>query len=262
MASEPGVFWPSLPRLAREGASALRMVTVPVARVRSAARTPAFRVPVLLIPGFMAGDWTMARMERTLQERGHRTMRARIGINVGCTMDLVERLEERLEEFAGRRARPVAIVGWSRGGTLAKLITLRRPELVAGLITLASPNVQPLAVSRFVNMHVRLLTRLNAAGARMLLGADCVSGECAQQVRTTLERPFPTGVPYTAYYSRKDGVVDWRACIDPNAECVEVNATHVHMGANPRVIALVAERLAALDAGRRRVVHRGQRASA
>ena len=247
---EPGVFWPSVPRLARETASVLRMATVPVELLRRAPKIPAFRVPVLLIPGYMAGDWTMARMERLLHRQGHPTMAARIGINVGCTMDLVDRLEERLETFAAQRERRVAVVGWSRGGMLGKLLTLRRPELVAGLVTLASPNVQPLAVSRFVNLHLRFLTRLNAVGARMLLGSDCVDGACAIEVRDALAQPFPRHVPYTALYSRHDGVVDWRACLDPAAECVEVHATHMQMGANPHVIALVAARLALLGGDR------------
>ena len=247
-AGEPGYFWPSVPRIARETASVLRMATVPAELLRRAPKVPAYRVPVLVIPGYMAGDWTMARMERLLHLQGHPTMAARIGLNVGCTMDLVDRLEERLETFAEQRERTVAIVGWSRGGMLAKLLTMRRPDLAAGLVTLASPNVQPLAVSRIVNLHLRFLTRLNAVGARMVLGSDCVDGACALRVRDALAEPFPRGIPYTAFYSRGDGVVDWRACLDPAAECVEVHATHMQMGANPHVIAQVAARLAALDA--------------
>ena len=244
---EFGLFWPSLPRIAREGASVVRMITVPLDGLRPAPRVPAFRAPVLLIPGYMAGDWTMGRLERRLHARGHPTMRARIGLNVGCTIDLVDRLEERIEELSARRERRVAIVGWSRGGLLGKLLTLRRPELVAGLITLASPTVQPLAVSRIVNLHVRMLTRLHSVGARMVLGGDCVDGSCAARVRDELERSFPAGVPFTALYSRNDGVVDWRACCDGDAECIEVHATHMQMGANVRVIELVARRLAMLD---------------
>ena len=41
-----------------------------------------------------------------------------------------------------------------------------------------------------------------------------------------------------------DGVVDWRACLDPAAEKLEVDATHMGMGADPAVIDMVVERLA------------------
>jgi hypothetical protein len=57
----------------------------------------------------------------------------------------------------------------------------------------------------------------------------------------------PITVPVTAIYSRNDGVVDWRACIDHHnpVEHVEVRATHLGMGASGEVFDLVARRLAA-----------------
>ena len=53
-------------------------------------------------------------------------------------------------------------------------------------------------------------------------------------------------VPITALYSKTDGVVAWRACIDelnPQVTHKEVNASHVGMGANVEVFRLVAEAL-------------------
>ena len=49
-------------------------------------------------------------------------------------------------------------------------------------------------------------------------------------------------------FSRRDGVVAWQACIDratPGVEHVEVSSTHIGMGVDPDVWAVVAERLAA-----------------
>src|SRR4029077_8689713 len=66
-----GVFWPSLPNMVREGASVLRMAAMPLQRRLRKPATPSYRVPVLLIPGFMAGDWTMARLAHLLEQRGH-----------------------------------------------------------------------------------------------------------------------------------------------------------------------------------------------
>lgn len=53
--------------------------------------------------------------------------------------------------------------------------------------------------------------------------------------------------PVTAVYSRRDGVVSWRACIDslnPGVEHVEVSSTHAGLGFQPEVLAIVARRLA------------------
>ena len=50
---------------------------------------------------------------------------------------------------------------------------------------------------------------------------------------------MPAGVGFTAVYSRRDGIVDWRACVDPEAEAVEVTASHLGMAFDPRVIDVV-----------------------
>jgi hypothetical protein len=48
-------------------------------------------------------------------------------------------------------------------------------------------------------------------------------------------------------FSRRDGIVAWEACLDrvsPNVEHVEVRSTHIGMGVDPDVWAVVAQRLA------------------
>ena len=55
-----------------------------------------------------------------------------------------------------------------------------------------------------------------------------------------------TSFPVTAIYSKRDGVVAWRACIDrwsPNVRHIEVTETHIGLGFSPRVLALVATEL-------------------
>jgi hypothetical protein len=56
----------------------------------------------------------------------------------------------------------------------------------------------------------------------------------------------PLTVPVTAIYSKRDGVVAWRACIDrwsPNVRHIEVSETHVGLGFSPRVLGLIAAEL-------------------
>jgi hypothetical protein len=53
-------------------------------------------------------------------------------------------------------------------------------------------------------------------------------------------------VPLTAVFSKRDGIVSWQACIDrssPDVEHVEVSSTHLGMGVDPDVWAIVADRL-------------------
>jgi hypothetical protein len=57
----------------------------------------------------------------------------------------------------------------------------------------------------------------------------------------------PITVPVFAVYSRSDGVVQWRSCIDifdnPHVEHHEAASTHLGMVASPRVFRLIAELL-------------------
>src|SRR5207244_1834447 len=72
--------------------------------------------PVLLVPGFMAGDSTLNGMSRSLRRAGFRTYRSHIRSNVRCTVDASYELEARLESIAIRRGRGVHVVGHSLGG--------------------------------------------------------------------------------------------------------------------------------------------------
>jgi hypothetical protein len=54
---------------------------------------------------------------------------------------------------------------------------------------------------------------------------------------------MPPGVSFTAIYSKRDGIVDWRACVDPLAVPVEVTASHAGLAFDPRVIAEVLKAL-------------------
>ncbi|MCW2765908.1 MAG: hypothetical protein JWO11_1867 [Nocardioides sp.] len=199
--------------------------------------------PVILVPGFMAGDASLAFMARALRQRGFRTYRSHIHANVGCTLSAAAQLESRLESLAIRRGARVQIVGHSLGGLLARGIAVRRPDLVSGIVTLGSPMLAPGAHHGLLTRSVDVLVRLSRAGVPGLMSEECVGGECARQSFAETQLPVPAGVGFTAVYSRRDGIVDWRACVDPLAEPVEVTASHLGMVVDPRVIDLVTEAL-------------------
>jgi hypothetical protein len=62
-------------------------------------------------------------------------------------------------------------------------------------------------------------------------------------------RSFPAELAYTSVYSRHDAIIDWRTCLDPAAELVEVSCTHTGMATDPRVQRIVLQRLAGLQPG-------------
>lgn len=195
--------------------------------------------PVILVPGFLAGDGTLSLMARALRAQGFRTYRSQIHANIGCTLNAAAQLETRLESIAMRRGSRVQIVGHSLGGMLARGIAVRRPDLVSNIVTMGSPMLAPGAHHRSLAASVDLLVRLSRAGVPGLMSEECVAGACARQSFSESRRPVPAGVGFTAVYSRRDGIVDWRACVDPEAETVEVTASHLGMAFDPRVIDVV-----------------------
>jgi hypothetical protein len=54
-------------------------------------------------------------------------------------------------------------------------------------------------------------------------------------------------VPTTSIYSKSDGLVSWRGCLEapaPDVENVAVQASHLGMSSHPQVLRIVADRLA------------------
>lgn len=207
--------------------------------------------PVLLVPGFLAGDYTLRPMAAALRAQGMRTYRSRILANVGCTVDAAELIEERLEVIAAKRGTRVQLVGHSLGGMLARGIAVRRPDLVSGIVTMGSPMMAPAAHHRALTASLGGVIALSRLGVPRTMTTDCVGGPCARQSFEESRQPMPAGVEFTAIYSRRDGVVDWHACIDPEAGAqVEVRTSHVGMAVDPSVITAVSEALARHRAAR------------
>ncbi len=200
--------------------------------------------PVVLIPGFMAGDGSLRLMSRHLRRQGHRTYRSTMHANVGCTREASDALEERIEKIATKRGRKVALVGHSLGGLLARGVAARRPDLVEGIVTLGSPLLAPGAAHRLLLLDLALLVRLQRAGLGRMMGADCTSGECAQQSWEEARAELPGSMSFTSVFSRRDGIIDWRGCLDPQATTVEVRSSHLGMALDPDVLDVVATSLA------------------
>ncbi|WP_183093784.1 esterase/lipase family protein [Nocardioides stalactiti] len=199
--------------------------------------------PVLLVPGFLAGDWTLRQMAAGLRERGFRTYRSHIHANVGCTLNAAALVEAHLERIAERRGSRVQIVGHSLGGMIARGIAVRRPDLVSGIVTMGSPMLAPGAHHRLLTGGVTLLNRLAQAGVPGVMSQECVSGPCAEVSFHEVRQPVPHGVAMTNVFSRRDGIVDWKACIDPMGEHVEVRASHIGLAIDPRVVRVVGDAL-------------------
>jgi pimeloyl-ACP methyl ester carboxylesterase len=186
------------------------------------------RPPVLLIPGFLAGDASLTVLAGWLRRRGHEVRRSGIRLNADCAGRELRRMESLLAGFDS----PVVVIGQSRGGTIARALAAGHPHDVAAVATLGSPVLDPLAVSPTVMRTVRAVANLGDLGLPGMFSTTCGNGACCEEFRALLAAPLPPGMPALALHSRSDGIVDWRACLDPHADCVEIDGSHCGMAVN------------------------------
>jgi pimeloyl-ACP methyl ester carboxylesterase len=198
-------------------------------------------VPVLLVPGFMAGDASLTVMRDWLRRRGHFVSMSGIRANVGCAEQIVGRLQVQARELADARGRTVAIIGQSRGGALARAVAVREPDSVGTLVTLGSPVLDGLAVSAPVLRTVRLVARLGDMRVPGVFSTRCRDGECCERFREDVLAPLHPELDAVSIHSRSDAIVDWRACLDPHGEQVEIESSHCGMSVNRHVYRVLDE---------------------
>ena len=191
-----GVQVPHFPPFWREGLAGLELAALRRSAVWRGGGVPDGEGrPVLLIPGFLAGDGSLATMTQWLRQNGYHTRRAGIRINVGCSSEAIDRLEERVERFAEESGERVALIGQSRGGIFARNLAVRRPDLVSGIVTLGSPTVNQLSTHPFVLAQVALVGVLGTTRFPGMLRMSCLRGECCKRFRRS---STPTSRPRSA----------------------------------------------------------------
>lgn len=137
-----------------------------------------------------------------------------------------------VRDLADQAGQPVHLIGWSLGGVIARETARALPRHVTQVITFGSPII---------------------GGPVYTSVAGTVSPERRRHIVTRIaqvEAANPLTQPVTAIYSRRDAVVNWKACLDhSNADVthVEVGSTHLSMGIDADVWQIIALRLAHLD---------------
>lgn len=190
--------------------------------------------PVLVLPGFIAGDASTGVMRRYLKRLGYDAHAWELGRNLGpkAIGHEGEKLVDRLRAVHGLTGRKVSLVGWSLGGIMARLVAARAPDTVRQVITLGSPFTgSPKATNVWRAYEMLTGQKIDDARARE---------QMAQSAGT-----LP--VPSTAIYTREDGIVAWQNCLEPDGpetDNIQVHGSHCGLGVNPAVLYAVADRLA------------------
>lgn len=184
---------------------------------------------VLVLPGFMTGDWATRTLINWLRDVGYDARGWGGGTNWGPTPAALTRCAALVDEANARTGRKVSLVGRSLGGVFARELAKDAPAKVNRVITLGTP------------IRFPIKTPLSPFAETMSVRFD----QAFTKRMPDIVRNPP--VPVTAFYSRADGIVPWRSCLveeAPGAENVEVDSPHTIMGSHPVAMRIIAERLA------------------
>jgi triacylglycerol lipase len=200
--------------------------------------------PVVLMPGFLAGDQTLRVMAAWLRRVGYRPRLAGFVTNTDCSDRALDRVERTVDELWAAYGRRVALIGHSRGGHFARALAARRPERISHAISMGADLQGMFGVSTPTLFAVSIARRAVHTSGRARR-PDCLSAHCACAFSHDFARPFPfERVRLTTIYSKGDGVVHWQCQLIPHADCVEVTGSHVGLIFNRQAYRAVAGALA------------------
>jgi triacylglycerol lipase len=190
---------------------------------------------VLLIPGFLSGDWSMSLLHGWLQRIGYDSHLSGIYVNAFHSEHMLAGLRHRMAEIQKQDSAPVTLIGHSRGGLLAKVLSQRRPTSVEQVIALGSPLADFTDLTLVTRAAVGVVTTANEIGFGKRLRAE---GRFAHDLRLT------PAVPTTSIYTRSDTVVNFRSCIRPDIPAISVWGSHNGLVVTPEVYRLLGRLLA------------------
>lgn len=187
--------------------------------------------PVLVLPGFMASDVSTKLLRKFLKKSGYQAYRWGLGRNYGRT-EYQDQLLAKIDQLYAQEQRRVSLVGWSLGGVYARQLAKLAPEKVRQVITLGSP-------FRGIDQPSNALWLYNLISDKN--GIENLDPELLRNL------PEPAPVPTTAIYTKSDGVVSWKVCLEKEEneihQNIQVRGSHLGLGVNPIVLRIIVDRL-------------------
>ena len=232
---------PPLPYAFLEAGRALgEMSLLPAAEIPLRAAPSGDGHAVVVCPGFLTSDRATGLLRRFIRSKGYSVYGWTLGRNLGpgTTGNNIELLADWVLSVFRQSRRKVSLVGWSLGGVMARELAKQMPDQVRQVITLGSPLAGRPETSTISWIY-------EAVAGKIELDPEL------QAMMDQLGEP-PKHVPSTAIFTKTDGIVPWRGCIEPETpitDNIEVLASHCGLGVNPFVFFAVADRLALPENG-------------
>ncbi|HQQ63444.1 MAG TPA: alpha/beta hydrolase [Pseudomonadales bacterium] len=202
--------------------------------------------PVLVLPGYGAGDAIMYVMRYYLGRWGYDARPWNLGVNFtrsritaidqinAFRADMEDKVAARIAEIYHETGQKVSVIGWSLGGIYANSMADRVPEYLRHVITLGAPYGDPRGTAAW-----NVLKAVNFSS----------TPESEQDFDGWLNNDASADrvVKTTVIYSPNDGIVAEAAARlgeHDSVDHVPVNSSHVGFAFNPAVYRIIAETLA------------------
>jgi pimeloyl-ACP methyl ester carboxylesterase len=195
---------------------------------RLAAAYPGDGRGVIVIPGLFTNDNRTAMLRRVLNKAGYQCFGWGLGRNMPIRADVLDRFAVQVEKAAQLSGGPVALVGWSLGGLVARSYAHQAPDEVHSVITLGSP----------FSGH----PRSNRAWPFYELVADHKVDKPPITHDFSIKPPVPT----TAIWSPRDGIIAASAArgeAHQRDHQIEINCGHFSMSSAPDALEAVLKAL-------------------
>ncbi len=187
--------------------------------------------PVLILPGFMASDFSTIPLRSFIHKLGYKVYGWGEGRNF-AHVEYIELLLEKLDRIYQKHNEKVTLIGWSLGGIYARQLAKHDPSIIRQIIVMGSP-FQGVRMANNASWMYDILKK-----------SKLVSKKIDEKLLDDI--PLPAPVPTTAIYTKEDGVVPWELCLEEEDEWhqnIQVRGSHLGLGVNPLVLQIVADRL-------------------
>lgn len=254
---------PSPLNTARESLAWIDALSAPAAMLASTLKpsNQRFEHPVIVLPGFGTHDVSTVPLRYFLRRQGFDARGWGLGFNFAgrdlkpsfedlsdrWSFDrtrtnngeaevpaLIDKMTEVIAELYETEKKPVHLVGWSLGGLVAREVARDLPEAVLSIVTMGSPVLGGPKYSAVA----QLFSLRN-------MDLDWIEDEINNRARAKMITQ-----PITLIFSKRDGIVGWKAqqdTINPDVTPIEVNVSHLGLGVNAKVWRLVKEALVRVE---------------
>jgi pimeloyl-ACP methyl ester carboxylesterase len=192
---------------------------------------------VVVLPGLFGNDWYLQPMRFWLSRIGYSPVPSTLAVNAGCPERLAREVETNLARRRQGRPGPVALIGHSRGGILARAIASRLGDEASHLVLLGSPVGALTRWTGSAGWNTGTHTQVANAGtrARRLLDPDCDAPFCGCPFTQDMTQALSPMTSVVSIYSREDPIVPAWSCEIAGAHNVMVSGTHVGLASNRAV---------------------------